>query len=72
MPFCDAYWSRLLNRSYDYEEEINALPHCGRDERYEFVDCCANFGYWSVLASSKPFGAQHALAIEVGGLNVNV
>lgn len=66
MPFCDAYWSRLLNRSYDYEEEIK-LPHCGRDERYEFVDCCANFGYWSVLEQAC---AQQALAIEVGGLNV--
>lgn len=70
MPFCDAYWSRLLNRSYDYEEEINALLHCAREERYGFVDCGANFGYWSVLASSKPFGAQQALAIEAGGLNV--
>ena len=70
MPFCDAYWSRLLNCSYDYEEEINALLHCAREERYEFVDCRANFGYWSVLASSQPFGAQQALAIEAGGLNV--
>ena len=35
-----------------------------------FVDCGANFGYWSVLASSKPFGAQQAIAIEAGGLNV--
>lgn len=70
MPFCDAYWSRLLNRSYDYEEEIDALLHCAREERYGFVDCGANFGYWSVLASSKPFGAQQALAIEAGGLNV--
>ncbi|KAH2459797.1 hypothetical protein KXV61_008507, partial [Aspergillus fumigatus] len=60
----------LLNCSYDYEEEINALLHCAREERYEFVDCRANFGYWSVLASSQPFGAQQALAIEAGGLNV--
>jgi FkbM family methyltransferase len=70
MPFCDAYWSRLLNRRYDYEEEIHALLSCAREERYGFVDCGANFGYWSVLASSKPFGAQQVLAIEAGGSNV--
>ncbi len=70
MPLCDAYWSRLLNRSHDYEEEISALLHCAREEQYGFVDCGANFGYWSVLASSKPFGAQQAIAIEAGGLNV--
>lgn len=70
MPFCDAYWSRLLNRSYDYEEEIEALLHRAREERYVFVDCGANFGYWSVLVSSKPFGTQQALAIEASGRNV--
>lgn len=64
IPFCDGYWSRMLNRKYDYEEEIEAFLRSAADLRYFFVDCGANFGYWSVLASSRPFGSQPAFAIE--------
>lgn len=69
MPFCDAYWSRLLNRRYDYEEEIEAFLKSAADVDYVLIDCGANFGYWSVLASSKPFGAHKALAIEASPKN---
>lgn len=69
MPFCDGYWSRLLNRGYDYEEEIEALLRAARQDHYAFVDCGANFGYWSVLASSRPFGVQQAVAIEASASN---
>lgn len=69
IPFCDSYWSRLLNRRYDYEEEIEVFLRTAAPSRYFFVDCGANFGYWSVLASSRPFGAQGALAIEASGAN---
>ncbi|RTM14572.1 MAG: FkbM family methyltransferase [Bradyrhizobiaceae bacterium] len=68
-PFCDGYWSRMLNRSYDYEEEIEAFLRSASDMRYSFVDCGANFGYWSVLASSGPFGGQPTLAIEASREN---
>jgi FkbM family methyltransferase len=64
IPFCDGYWSRMLNRKYDYEEETEAFLAAAADLRYSFVDCGANFGYWSVLASSRPFGRQPTLAIE--------
>lgn len=63
-PFCDQYWSRILNNRYDYEEEIETFLRSVADIRYTFVDCGANFGYWSVLASSEPFGRQTVLAIE--------
>lgn len=69
IPFCDRYWSRLLNGRYDYEEEIEAFLKNVADIEYTFVDCGANFGYWSILASSKPFGAQAALAIEASPQN---
>ncbi len=62
--FCDRYWSRILNDRYDYEEEIEVFLKSVADIRYTFVDCGANFGYWSVLASSEPFGRQTVLAIE--------
>ena len=68
-PFCDGYWSRLLNRIYDYEKEIEAFLRSTADLTYSFVDCGANFGYWSVLASSAPFGGQPTLAIEASREN---
>ena len=68
-PFCDGYWSRMLNRRYDYEEEIEAFLSNAADLRYSFIDCGANFGYWSVLASSMPFGRQQTLAIEASPEN---
>lgn len=64
IPFCDGYWSRLLNRRYHYEEEIEVFLRSAKDVRYSFVDCGANFGYWSALASSRPFGGQPTLSIE--------
>lgn len=70
MPLCDAYWSRLLNCSYHYEQEIEAFLSAARHDHYTFVDCGANFGYWSILASSRAFGAQRAIAIEASGPNV--
>ena len=57
MPFGDAYWSRLLGTM---TTEIEALLRAARQDRYTFVDCGANFGYWSVLASSRSFGAQQS------------
>lgn len=70
IPFCDGYWSRLLNRRYDYEEEIEAFLRTAAELRYSFVDCGANFGYWSVMASSRAFGNQPTLAIEASSENV--
>lgn len=69
IPFCDRYWSRILNSRYDYEEEIEAFLKNVADIRYTFVDCGANFGYWSILASSHPFGGQAVLAIEASPSN---
>lgn len=69
IPFCDGYWSRMLNRRYDYEEEIEVFLRSAADLRYSFVDCGANFGYWSVLASSRPYGRQPTLAVEASPEN---
>jgi FkbM family methyltransferase len=69
MPFSDRYWSRILDRRYDYEEEIEALLTSAAGLKYTLIDCGANFGYWSVLATSKPFGCQQAIAIEASPAN---
>ncbi|MBR0697549.1 FkbM family methyltransferase [Bradyrhizobium lablabi] len=68
-PYGDGYWSKLLNRSYNYEDELELLFADSADVDYTLIDCGANYGYWSVLVSSKPFGAHRAIAIEPAGQN---
>jgi len=68
-PYGDGYWSKLLNRSYCYEDELELLFADSIDVDYTLLDCGANYGYWSVLVSSRPFGSHKAIAIEPSGQN---
>jgi FkbM family methyltransferase len=68
-PYGDGYWSKLLNRSYHYEDELELLFSHSADVDYTLLDCGANYGYWSVLVSSAPFGAHKAIAIEPSSQN---
>jgi FkbM family methyltransferase len=68
-PYGDGYWSKLLNRSFDYEEELELLFRASADVDYTLLDCGANYGYWSVLVSSRPFGSRKAIAIEPSSQN---
>jgi FkbM family methyltransferase len=68
-PYGDGYWSKLLNRSYHYEDELELLFRHSADVDYTLIDCGANYGYWSVLVSSRPFGAHRAIAIEPSSQN---
>ena len=68
-PYGDGYWSKLLNRSYHYEDELELLFRDSADVDYTLIDCGANFGYWSVLVSSAPFGSHRAIAIEPSSQN---
>jgi len=68
-PYGDGYWSKLLNRSYHYEDELELLFRDSADVDYTLIDCGANYGYWSVLVSSKPFGSHKAIAIEPSSQN---
>src|SRR5262249_34666726 len=65
----DGYWSKLLNRSFAYEDELDLLFRASADVDYTLLDCGANYGYWSVLVSSKPYGSHKAIAIEPSGAN---
>ena len=67
-PYGDGYWSKLLNRTYQYENELELLFQDSADVDYTLLDCGANYGYWSVLVSSKPFGSHRAIAIEPSGI----
>ena len=68
-PYGDGYWSKLLNRAYHYEDELELLFLDSIDVDYTFIDCGANYGYWSVLVSSAPFGSHDVIAIEPSSQN---
>jgi len=68
-PFGDGYWSLLLDRSFVYEGEIEGFLRNIADIDYGFVDGGANFGYWSVLASSRSFGSHPVISIEASSTN---
>jgi FkbM family methyltransferase len=68
-PYGDGYWSKLLNRSYSYEDELELFLRDSSDVDYTLIDCGANYGYWSVLASSAPFGGHKAIAVEPSSQN---
>ena len=68
-PFGDGYWSLLLDRSFVYEDEIERFLRRVADVDYTFIDGAANFGFWSVLASSRPFGGHPVIAIEASSAN---
>jgi FkbM family methyltransferase len=68
-PYGDGYWSKLLNRAYHYEDELELLFRGAAGVDYTLLDCGANYGYWSVLVSSAPFGSHKAIAIEPSSQN---
>ena len=68
-PYGDGYWSKLLNRSFSYEDELELLFKDSVGVDYTFIDCGANFGYWSVLISSAPYGSHKVIAIEPSSQN---
>src|SRR3569833_3512640 len=68
-PYGDGYWSKLLNRSFRYEDELELLFRDSAGGDYTLIDCGANFGYWSVLVSSAPYGSHKAIAIEPSSQN---
>jgi len=63
-PLGDGYWSLLLDRRFQYEAEIENFLRSVADVGYTFIDGGANFGLWSVLASSKPYGGHKVVAVE--------
>ena len=68
-PYGDGYWSKLLNRSFKYEDELELLFRDSAEIDYTLLDFGANYGYWSVLVSSRPFGSHKAIAIEPSAQN---
>ncbi|MBB5751233.1 FkbM family methyltransferase [Prosthecomicrobium pneumaticum] len=69
-PYGDRYWSTLFDEDHVYSAAIDAFVDAARGLDYVFVDCGANFGYWSVRASAARAGGHEAIAIEASGETV--
>jgi len=63
-PYGDSYWSLLLDQRFRYEADLEFFFRGVAEVDYTLIDCGANYGYWSVLVTSKPFGTHRAIAIE--------
>ena len=60
----DGYWTNLLVDGYHYEPEILTLLGHFTFLDYVFIDCGANYGFWSLIVSSRSFGHKPVIAIE--------
>ena len=60
----DPYWNRLMHEPFRYEPEIFHCFDLIKDEPFAFVDGGANWGFWSVLATSQQYGAVETVAYE--------
>ena len=60
----DPYWNRLLSNYYQYEPEIYFLFNYLKDIKFSFIDGGANWGFWSVIVSSRKFQAVETVAYE--------
>ena len=60
----DPYWNRLVHQPFRYEPEIFHCFELIKDQPFSFVDGGANWGFWSVLASSTTYGSVETVAYE--------
>ena len=60
----DPYWTQILSPAYYYEADFNHILNRIMPIDYFFIDCGANFGYWSILQSSTFFKQREVLAVE--------
>lgn len=60
----DPYWARLVYPGFQYESELIQILEELKGLRFDFVDCGANLGYWSVLASDPAINCASVCAVE--------
>jgi FkbM family methyltransferase len=64
----DGYWCRLLRRGFAYEPELESvLRRVAATPDTYLIDCGANIGYWSILASQL-LPAGRCIAVEASPL----
>lgn len=63
-PVYDSYWGSHVYRHMPYEPALARLFANLARLNFAFLDCGANFGFWSAVITSKEFGAHNCVAIE--------
>ena len=63
-PYADGYWSRLINNSDVYSADMEDFLMAIRDVDYVFIDCGANYGYFSAIITGDAYGNKPSIAIE--------
>jgi FkbM family methyltransferase len=64
VDYLDAYWVCLVVPNHVYEPVMLAFVKAFKEMPYAFIDGGANHGFWSILASSKEYGANKSIAVE--------
>ena len=64
VPMGDYYWSRLLFRDFFMEPEVGRILHRVLEPDSVFLDCGANIGLWSLVASGRIDDPDRILAME--------
>lgn len=68
IPKVEPYWSADVANG-TYEPEIDWVLRRATGRPYAMLDAGANYGFWSILASSAPYGRHLTVAIEPSGIN---
>ena len=63
-PVYDPYWSYYLFLRKSFERQLEGFLRRVKHLDFTFLDCGANFGYWSALLSSEPWGGHQCIAVE--------
>lgn len=64
LPVFEPYWGPTVVGGRPYEEEVVHVLDGVRDLGATFIDCGANWGYYSVLVTRPGFGYRGGIAIE--------
>ncbi|MFN8720913.1 MAG: FkbM family methyltransferase [Rhodospirillales bacterium] len=63
-PSGDYYWNRLLLSNWDYEPDIDFFLRSVKNIPFVFIDCGANFGYWTTRIAGDEHGRHRCIAVE--------
>jgi FkbM family methyltransferase len=67
-PQGESYWSADLGPA-NYEPDIDWVLRRASGRPYVMLDAGANYGFWSILTSSAPYGRHPTVAIEPSRVN---
>jgi FkbM family methyltransferase len=70
-PTYDAYWSYFHYVAKEYETVLREFFERISHLEFGFLDCGANFGYWSALLSGKRLHSHRTVAVEASNETID-